>query len=240
MVNQEIWQRLLEMRIGFASHQQNYTMRLAQENGWTVAHALRVEHEYRKFLYLMIVSNQELSPAASVDQAWHLHLTYSRHYWLELCSDIAGRSLHHNPYGDHEQDALKYREQYRATLRLYAEVFGAERPVDIWPDFDECHSTSRRCIEVRRTHSVQTASRRTHLALCFLLILGACSGAAARKSVIPIILGLVVCGLASNVLASGRRRLSPKDSSDAASTFGTTGGMEDGGPSGCGGGCGGD
>jgi hypothetical protein len=32
-----------------------------------------------------------------VDQAWHLHLTFSENYWKVFCPQILGSPLHHHP-----------------------------------------------------------------------------------------------------------------------------------------------
>ncbi|AHE56657.1 glycine-rich domain-containing protein [Sphingomonas sanxanigenens] len=111
--------------------------RLARENGWSGAFAAQVMTEYRRFLFLAATADHAVTPSDAVDQAWHLHLAYSRHYWDELCGRILGRPLHHGPTagGDHED--RRYRDQYQATLDAYRTAFGAAPPPDIWPPVDE-------------------------------------------------------------------------------------------------------
>jgi len=124
-----LWQALAAMRIG--PEASGFTARLARENGWSAAHAEAVDGEYRRFLYLAARADGPLSPSDDVDQAWHLHLLHSRHYWDMLCACILGRPLHHDPAGAGEAEAM--RAQYAATLARYRATFGEEPPPAIWP-----------------------------------------------------------------------------------------------------------
>ena len=124
-----LYRSLSAMRI--APEASGFTARLAFENGWSLAHAKAVDGEYRRFLYLAAKSDAPLSPPDEVDQAWHLHLLHSRHYWDVLCGRILGRPLHHDPAGAGE--AAVTRRQYAATLARYRATFGEAPPPDIWP-----------------------------------------------------------------------------------------------------------
>ena len=62
-----------------------FSERLARENGWPPAYARRVIWEYRRFVYLACLAEGEVTPSDEVDQAWHLHLAYTRDYWLVFC-----------------------------------------------------------------------------------------------------------------------------------------------------------
>jgi len=110
-----------------------FTARLARENGWRPAHAARVVDEYRRFLFLAMASGHVVTPSDAVDQAWHLHLVYTRSYWDALCRDVLGRPLHHEPTRGGFAEAQRHAAQYRATLASYRRLFGEEPPADIWP-----------------------------------------------------------------------------------------------------------
>lgn len=77
----ELWQRIAAHRIGPADASFTFAARLARENRWSLADAENVIEEYRRFCYLAMTAGHEVTPSDAVDQAWHLHLTYSRDYW---------------------------------------------------------------------------------------------------------------------------------------------------------------
>lgn len=136
MVDDPIWQALVQMRIEPPGAALGFTRRLARENGWSRRHAEAVFHEYRRFLYLAATGTSEVTPSDQVDQAWHLHLAYTRHYWEELCARVIGRPLHHGPTAGGVSEGRKYRSLYAETLQRYRETFGEEPPRDIWPPSD--------------------------------------------------------------------------------------------------------
>ncbi|MEM9379186.1 MAG: hypothetical protein AAGB93_04480, partial [Planctomycetota bacterium] len=92
-----------------------FAARLARENGWSRSRALRVLDEYRRFLVLACVADHVVTPSEDVDRAWHLHLTYTRSYWQDLCRDTLGRELHHEPTEGGAAESEKYRDLYEAT-----------------------------------------------------------------------------------------------------------------------------
>lgn len=114
-----------------------FTSRLARENGWTHGYAARVVREYKHFLYLAVAAGHPVTPSEEVDQAWHLHLLYTRSYWLGLCRGILGRDLHHVPTSGGGSEDLKFRDWYAQTLQSYAELLGESPPADIWPAVDK-------------------------------------------------------------------------------------------------------
>jgi hypothetical protein len=136
MVDDPIWRALADMRIEPQGAALTFTRRLARENGWSRAHAEAVMEEYRRFLYLAATGTGEVTPSDQVDQAWHLHLAYTRHYWEELCARIIGRPLHHGPTAGGGAESRKYRSLYADTLARYRATFGSEPPSSIWPPSD--------------------------------------------------------------------------------------------------------
>ncbi|MFE8072355.1 hypothetical protein QQM79_14960 [Marinobacteraceae bacterium S3BR75-40.1] len=126
-------ERILAFQIGDEGDALSFGDRLARENGWSRSYARRCIDEYRRFVYLMAISEQPVTPSDEVDQVWHLHLTYTRSYWQELCERTIGKALHHNPTRGGAAEGAKYRRQYRETLALYERTFGAPPPPEIWP-----------------------------------------------------------------------------------------------------------
>ena len=144
-----VWASLSPYLIGPEDAELSFAARLARENGWSAAYAARVIEEYKRFCFLAVTGDQEVTPSDAVDQAWHLHLTYSRDYWERFCPQILGRQLHHGPTAGGGAERHRYFEQYAETLKRYEDVFGEMAPPDIWP------GAARRLIEdpkARRVH----------------------------------------------------------------------------------------
>lgn len=132
VTNQMLWNRINAVEFDRLDAAFPFSARLARDNGWTGGFAKRVVEEYRRFCYLACVSVQPVTPSEEVDQAWHLHLTYTRHYWGEF-RDALGRDLHHGPTKGGGAEDERFEQQYEATLAGYRTEFGEDPPNDIWP-----------------------------------------------------------------------------------------------------------
>jgi hypothetical protein len=135
-VEDSCWGRLSAMTLDELDAVLPFSKRLARENGWEASYAERVVEEYKRFLYLSVAQSGPLTPSDPVDQAWHLHLTYSEHYWNYLCKYVLGEPLHHRPTRGGASDTRKYRQCYARTLELYCESFDELPPEDVWPDVE--------------------------------------------------------------------------------------------------------
>ena len=129
----DLWQRLDSYEIGPAHCAFTFAQRLARENRWDRAYADRVLTEYKRFCWLACEAGHEVAPSDAVDQAWHLHLTYSRDYWDRFCADILRKALHHGPTAGGTTERTRYYDQYAQTLASYEAHFGEAAPDDIWP-----------------------------------------------------------------------------------------------------------
>lgn len=127
----DIWEKLQRVSFDEAGAAFSFTDRLARENGWTKSFALRVVEEYRRFAYLAVTEGGA-TPSDEVDQAWHLHMTYTRHYWGAF-AEALGAPLHHEPTKGGSIEREKFSAQYEKTLKDYRRVFRTEPPADIWP-----------------------------------------------------------------------------------------------------------
>lgn len=131
--HKELWERLQNFKVDPDHVSLSFVSRLARENGWSRRYSQRVFDEYRKFAFLAMVSGHMCTPSDQVDQAWHLHLTYTRSYWEEFCGKVLPRPLHHDPTKGGAKENDKYDDWYNRTLESYRRVFGHEPPADIWP-----------------------------------------------------------------------------------------------------------
>jgi hypothetical protein len=134
--NAALWARLTAYELDDERSRFPFSARLARENGWTKLYAKRAIEEYKRFVYLAMVSPGDVTPSDIVDQVWHLHLTYTRSYWNEMCKDLLGTPLHHGPTQGGSAEGLRYSVQYEKTIALYEAEFGHLPPADLWPDED--------------------------------------------------------------------------------------------------------
>lgn len=128
-----IWLRINGLIFDDNSNSLTFSKRLARENRWAHWYALDVIEEYKKFLYLMAVAGHPVTPSIDVDQAWHLHLVYTRHYWDDFAKHMPFEP-HHGPTEGGIKEGEKFSEWYSKTLESYKNIFGMNPPVNIWPE----------------------------------------------------------------------------------------------------------
>lgn len=166
--DEALWHRIADHQIGPADASLSFTARLARENRWDAAFAERVIGEYKRFCYLAMTAGQEVTPSDAVDQAWHLHLTYSRDYWQVFCPQVLGADLHHGPTRGGPVERDRFYRQYAATLAAYEAAFGEAPPGDIWPGAHRRFAVDPLGIRVNLLHDM-VLQRRVALALGLLL-----------------------------------------------------------------------
>ena len=130
----ELWARLCDFDLDEPGASLDFSRRLARENGWTHPFAKRVVGEYKRFLFLALCAGHPVTPSDEVDQAWHLHLVYTRSYWDELCADVLRAPLHHGPTRGGAREGAKFGQWYAQTRASYARFFGEFPPTDVWPE----------------------------------------------------------------------------------------------------------
>ncbi len=176
-----LWRRIERHKFDKPGTEFPFSKRLADENGWPHDYALRVVQEYRRFIYLVCISDKELTPSDEVDQVWHLHLAYSRDYWEEFCPKVLQRPLHHGPTEGGLAERRRYEDNYGRTLKLYHETFSEPPPPDVWPPGQIRFDPKARFVRVNRAYFAVTpkSSRRlpgfidTAFLSLFWIVLGA-------------------------------------------------------------------
>ncbi|HYJ29186.1 MAG TPA: hypothetical protein VEW25_02445 [Allosphingosinicella sp.] len=224
-----LWTLLSNMRIEDPGAARSFEQALAEDRGWPEDHARAVAGEYRRFLYLAATSDGPATPSIAVDAAWHLHLTYSRHYWTVLCGEILGRPLHHEPSAGGLDEDARHRAQYEATLRRYEAVFLDPAPPSIWP---RLNSEPEPELEHAPGRSASVTVGLAGLAVAAVI------AAAGAPPVYGVALVCVAVGL--GLAALFPRRTNRNGSGGCAGGGDASGGCVSGCGSGCGGGCGGD
>ena len=146
-MDEALWSRLAAHEIGPADARLTFAARLERENRWSEDYTLRVIGEYKRFCYLAVTAEHPVTPSDQIDQAWHLHLTYSRDYWQTFCPEVLGRDLHHGPTTGSEADRARYFEDYAQTLKSYEALWGTP-PADIWSPAAERFGRQTRAFRV--------------------------------------------------------------------------------------------
>ncbi len=131
----EIWNKIQNFEIDDLDSSFSFTDRLARENDWSIEYALRTVLEYKKFIFLITISDFPQTPSDQIDQVWHLHLLYTESYWIELCKNTINKNIHHGPTKGSEERIL-FKKQYSKTLDFYESTFNEKPPSDIWVDID--------------------------------------------------------------------------------------------------------
>lgn len=215
--------------------------RLARDNGWSHPHATAVDREYRRFLFLAATAREPVTPSDAVDQAWHLHLAYSRSYWDDLCSGILGRPLHHGPTAGGPVEDDRYAAQYAATLDRYAATFGEHAPSSIWPPVDQRFADRFVRVAVPAPFTPRRIMGGIIVAVLVAIVAFMLTGSSTSAAMVggAIAIGLVAAEIGSR--SERRPHKTRKGSGDGADLpDGDSDGVGDGCGSGCGGGCGGD
>lgn len=127
-----LWKKIQSFELDDPSAALTFTARLARENGWTIEYAVRTVEEYKKFIFLICMTADSLTPSDQVDQVWHLHLLYTQSYWIDFCQNTIGKQIHHGPTKGGAQENNKYKDWYEKTKQLYVSVFEYQPPADIW------------------------------------------------------------------------------------------------------------
>jgi hypothetical protein len=259
----ELWNRIKAFEFDRPGVRLTFVKRLAKENGFSESFACEVVEEYRKFIFLCCVSAGQMSPSPAVDLAWHLHLTYTRSYWLDLCENTICRPLHHEPTEGGEVEDVKFQGLYNETRELYTRYFNAEPPAPIWPSNADTPDSSIPLTNPGRIHgdhppSIKRPYATTGMTGLILVIFSL--GCTSYVGTVPIILILgTIGGVVYLLVRNNRRKYGDGSGSivgcggssgcgssgsdgcdtDSSSDCGDSGGGDSGCSSGCGGGCGG-
>jgi hypothetical protein len=244
--DQQLWDSLKCMLIGPDDAELSFQQRLAGENSWSLDFSNKVLLEYKKFIFLIATSQgkTQLTPSDEVDQAWHLHLAYTRDYWDVMCQKILGFPLHHGPTSGGKIEREKYFSQYEATLALYRITFNSEPPADIWPQSHVRFTGRWRRINTRKNFVFLRAKIYAAALVPATAILAACASIG-KASVDNIMIGLLLLFLApfavyigGNMLANSNKPKNKKKDDGGCGSGCGIGGSSDGGSDsgGCGGG----
>jgi hypothetical protein len=249
MKDKGLYEKILAFEIDEGPAALSFSKRLSRENGWSIAFAERVVGEYKRFVYLAMVADHAVTPSDEVDQAWHLHMLYTRSYFDRLCGDVLGRQLAHGPTKGGKAEGEKYANLYERTKQLYATEFGCDPPIDVWPSSEVRFGDAPFFRRVNTRENFVVSKRLVAVASVLVVItlfLVGCTSALAEATplkpetvFIIVFLGLIAfIGLLVYVVKKYGSNPGSGSGSGCGGASGCTSGSGDGG-SGCGSGCGG-
>jgi hypothetical protein len=132
LVPTHLWDHIAARFGGSNAFTKAFASKIAKKHDWETDYTIRVIVEYKKFIYLGIVSDFQVTPSKYIDVVWHEHILFSKGY-REFCSDIINYTFDHSPELMPIQDQTgEFSAQYADTIKLYIIEFGEDPPADIW------------------------------------------------------------------------------------------------------------
>ena len=92
--------------------------------------------EYARFMTMIYFSKNTLTPSEEVDHVWHLHQCLTIDY-RNFCEKIYGKFIYHTPTVGGQDDSIKYKKIYAATIEFYKFLFKEMPPIELWPSVDD-------------------------------------------------------------------------------------------------------
>jgi hypothetical protein len=132
IVPANMWEKITEMFGGIDASTKAFADKVSRKHGFSKKYALKAVKEYKKFLYLAVISDFHVTPSKIIDIIWHEHILFTQAY-RKFCDTIIEYNLNHHPelFPTQEQTA-RYHAQYLDTLSLYVAEFGILPTDDIW------------------------------------------------------------------------------------------------------------
>ena len=224
----ELWNKIKSFQFDKPNIRLTFAKCLAKENDISLDFANKIVDEYRKFIFLCCTSKQEVSPSHWVDQAWHLHLTYTRSYWVDLCKNTINRDLHHNPTEGGQEEDQKFENLYKDTLDLYRSYFSTNAPSDVWPHKN--HAPRPAVFEIDkiknwiiRKPDFGFHERRNSFSIIGVILLALLLGCTSYAGSVPLILVFIVI-VAITVWVFRKNRQTSGDCSSGCGSSGCGGG----------------
>jgi hypothetical protein len=129
----ELVEKIMQFQVISNGDNKLFIAKLCKENSWSIAFSKRAFFEYKRFIYLAAVGHHRVVPSKTIDKVWHLHLTFTKSYWIELCDAVLEKKIHHTPSSLSIKSKTRDFEGYNDTITLYKKMFKSEPPTDIWP-----------------------------------------------------------------------------------------------------------
>lgn len=132
LVPTHLWDEIAAKFGGQNPFTKAFADKLSRKLNWKKHFALQAIWEYKKFVYMGVISDFSVTPSKVIDQVWHEHLLFSSGY-RKFCKEIIQYDFDHNPelvsVGSQTE---AFQSQYFHTIELYKKEFGFDPPPEIW------------------------------------------------------------------------------------------------------------
>lgn len=132
MVPFHLWERIREQFGGPDASTKAFASKISRKLGWPEKFTFKAILEYKKFVYLGVVSDFAVTPSKILDQVWHEHILFNKAY-RQFCAEVIQYEFDHNPELIPAEDQTgTFNAQFLETIQLYKEEFGIDPPHEIW------------------------------------------------------------------------------------------------------------
>jgi hypothetical protein len=127
-----IWENVVEFFGGANASTKAFADKVARKHNWKVSYTMKAINEYKKFVYLAVVSDFHVTPSKIIDVIWHEHLLFSKAY-RTFCNEVIEYVFDHHPeLMPMEDQTGRFTAQYEETLKLYEHEFAVTPPAAVW------------------------------------------------------------------------------------------------------------
>jgi hypothetical protein len=132
IVPPNLWEKINEKFGGTNASTKAFADKISRKHNCSKGYALKAVNEYKKFLYLAVISDFHVTPSQPIDKVWHEHILFTQAYGI-FCKEIIEYELNHHPeLIPIEDQTERYHAQYLSTIELYIKEFGKSPPTSIW------------------------------------------------------------------------------------------------------------
>ena len=128
-MNTELWNKIKDFELDEHHAEYSFSVRLADENKWTIYFTEQAILEYKKFMYLAASNEEMVSPSEIVDIVWHQHLIFTKSY-KEFCQ-VLNKKIEHIPSTHIATQKETFVRAKQRTTQLYEVNFG-KQPFEFW------------------------------------------------------------------------------------------------------------
>lgn len=134
LVPTHLWDEIVAKFGGQNPFAKAFAEKLSKKLNWKKSFANQAIWEYKKFVYLGVVSDFSVTPSKTIDQVWHEHLLFSSGY-RKFCKEVIEYNFDHNPeLTSVDSQTETFQSQYYHTIELYKKEFGIDPPSVIWDE----------------------------------------------------------------------------------------------------------